>query len=659
LEQLAGLPGLVRMEAVAGRLRQEFVERLTVVFNESAPTKVQQAAIGAIRNVELKDLSGYLIDLVTTGDWPLRRAAWQACEQLGLQRTPGQRKTYVRACADQLDAVEQALYAETVVDRMRELNDGRLAILEQLATPDNLSLLLRQRFAFVVERWSRRWNERVATLLDGCVSQHAIATNVEPAAQVAWSVLRDEPADDSVAIGHWLAMFVGDDELASLAAAHRLVKCAKNVQVEEIRKLLERGTAFQAVTQPGETAPKEGGDSGAKSEKSQTGSPCYAWGRTGLFWSALALIVAATEDKSLVEPLDQLLRAWINRVTGREQVEAFANLITALHKFDAHRGNRMAAVASMVFESQRLDDTYAGQCPWRLLSESISLDWEDYEALLSAGDSDARAAVFRLNAYGGGITFVANRNISPVQLSEDAQQRFRERAEAEQDFAAQRLFANAIVECHAVTLLDWLVETATAPELAERGEPDFHFAYGLFVERYLAAFLRSIGYLTRRLFDDQQTAAAQPGIEALRRHQAAWLPVTDDSMPSPQTPTPTADSEPGAGPHRSIIIGLVTALGYLGDWEPLLTQLGSGEPWLHEAAQNVFKHWVPGPLSGSRGELETDLTAPTADGERERAALWMVQRLRRTDLPAEARSTLLTIKADLEQKLGRHILTNT
>ncbi len=96
-------------------------------------------------------------------------------------------------------------------------------------------------------------------------------------------------------------------------------------------------------------------------------------------------------------------------------------------------------------------------------------------------------------------------------------------------------------------------------------------------------------------------------------------------------------------PHRSIAVGLVTALGYLGDWEPILTQLGPGEPWLHKAARNVFEHWVPGPL------------AENPDGERQRAAEWITQRLRRADLPAEVRSTLNQIKADLEQKLGHHI----
>ncbi|MBC7816623.1 MAG: hypothetical protein IAG10_07025 [Planctomycetaceae bacterium] len=406
---------------------------------------------------------------------------------------------------------------------------------------------------------------------------------------------------------------------------------------------------------PDSSEPTAGVERQGGTEESQAGSLCYAWSRSGDFWSALSRIVAATEDQSLVEPLDQLLRTWIDHVTGREQVEAFANLVTALRELDSQRSNRTAAVADMVFVALRLDDTNAAQFPWRQLSSRISLDKEDYEALLSAGESDARAAVDRLNTFGCGITLAASEDGSPIKLSAEAQQRFRTRAEAEQDVVWQLRFARAAVKCHAVTLLDWLVETATAPELAEQEMRTFYDTYGLVVERYLTDFLRSIGYLTRRLLDDKQAAAAQPGIDALLRYQTAWLAVTEGSTPSPRTPTATADSEPDAAPHRSIIRGLVTALGYLGDWEPLLTQLGSGEPWLHDAARNVFKHWVPGPLSGKRDWLETHPTATTPDGEQERAALWIVQRLRCSDLHADVRTTLFTIKANLEQKLGHHV----
>jgi hypothetical protein len=96
---------------------------------------------------------------------------------------------------------------------------------------------------------------------------------------------------------------------------------------------------------------------------------------------------------------------------------------------------------------------------------------------------------------------------------------------------------------------------------------------------------------------------------------------------------------------RSIVVGLTTALGFLGDWEPILTHLGAGEPWMHQAAWNVSENWVPGPL------------AQEPEGERERAVRWINRRLRaETDLPKEVRTTLSRIKDSLESKIGRHIV---
>jgi hypothetical protein len=93
------------------------------------------------------------------------------------------------------------------------------------------------------------------------------------------------------------------------------------------------------------------------------------------------------------------------------------------------------------------------------------------------------------------------------------------------------------------------------------------------------------------------------------------------------------------------VVGLTTALGFLGDWEPILTHLSAGEPWMHEAAQNVFENWVPGPL------------AREPEGERERAVHWINRRLRANpELPTAVRSTLSRIKDSLESKIGRHIV---
>ena len=105
----------------------------------------------------------------------------------------------------------------------------------------------------------------------------------------------------------------------------------------------------------------------------------------------------------------------------------------------------------------------------------------------------------------------------------------------------------------------------------------------------------------------------------------------------------------GEEPHSSIIHGLTVALGYLGEWEPILIHLVPGKPWRHEAAKNVFEHWVPGPV---------EVIKPRdPDQEPERAAQWIAGRLGDSDLnlSREVRTTYAEILEQLEEKLGRHV----
>jgi hypothetical protein len=96
---------------------------------------------------------------------------------------------------------------------------------------------------------------------------------------------------------------------------------------------------------------------------------------------------------------------------------------------------------------------------------------------------------------------------------------------------------------------------------------------------------------------------------------------------------------------RSIVVGVTTGLGYIGEWQPILIHLGPEEPWMHEAAKNVFRHWVPTPLSDASEEKQLS-----------QAAAWIARRLRdRSDLSPQVRSTLEQIKDELEIRLGRHI----
>ena len=179
------------------------------------------------------------------------------------------------------------------------------------------------------------------------------------------------------------------------------------------------------------------------------------------------------------------------------------------------------------------------------------------------------------------------------------------------------------VRIQAVELLPWLIDLAHAPEMAQEQDDVYHYQYGMIKERYLSDILRAIGYLARILLDRKRADEASLAIAFLGERYATLRP----------------DEE------RSIIVGLTTGLGYIGDWEPILTHLGPGEPWMHQAAQNVFEYWVPTPLKKT-----------STKKQREEGAIWIARRLRdRLDLAPQVRSTLERIKDGLEMQLGRHI----
>ena len=128
---------------------------------------------------------------------------------------------------------------------------------------------------------------------------------------------------------------------------------------------------------------------------------------------------------------------------------------------------------------------------------------------------------------------------------------------------------------------------------------------------------RALGYLARRQVDGKAGTDVEPVVDLLRRFEQS-----DD---------------------RSIVLGAVTGLAYLGDWRAVLRQLGAKESYLHKVAQNVFEYWVPGPLTATADDLK--------------GAARFVGRALRDDatLHPDARDTLGEIKEQLVQKLGYYV----
>jgi hypothetical protein len=628
IEELARLPGQVRFEAITDKLREEFRVSLGQVFEEPASEPVQRAAINAVVQVKLNQLAEFLTDLVREGEWPLRKAAWEALGKLGQTRTPRLRQTYTTACEERLESLETELYAETVTDCMSELNRERVAILQQIADPSKLELLLQRRFAYIPKGWSwSNWDDSVAKTLTelACEVSPNLVAATGSHCDTAWKILAEQETD----IPRWTEVFEAANAPVSsplsgldcLAAAHRLVAVAKDVPEDWLRRQLESVLAeVESSENFAETCP-------------------------ALWLSALAQIVGQSEMESLFEPLDRLIRELIGRVCSRDEVEAFCNLCVALSKLDSKAVDRILAVAFCIFWTEREHEMHhPALFPWSFSGSNFSLTDADYEALLLSGElNEARAAVYRLQGYGSGISRLAERGSSPTKLSTEALERLVRLARDETNFVWQDSIAKAAVKCHAVGLLPWLLETGRRSEFLERTYNLFATTHGKIEECYLADSLRSIGYLTRFTLDQNNQAESaedppprQPAVDAIAelRERHAEL---------------ERQLAAGEEPHRSIIRGLTVALGYLGEWEPILTHLGPGEPWQHEAAKNVFEHWVPGPV---------EVISPRdPEGEHERAAQWIADRLSDANLglSPDVRTTYAEILEQLEEKLGRHV----
>jgi hypothetical protein len=578
IERLAAMPGQARFEPVEKKIGGELQNSLESIFDqpdktdqtgltdESGSGKVIEAGIAAVAKVGLKELSYYLHEILKEGEWHLQRAAWKAIEKLGLSIPPKLRKSFVETCKNRLSQTEAELYEECVISRMDALNDERIEIMQHLADPQYLDILLKRRFAFGIE-------DRMKKIIDRLPDE-----TPPKEAEAAWEILKN-PGDD---IESWLKNLSAKDDLSAFAAAHMLA--ASKADDEQIIRL------FNEKMHPSRLM-------------------------------AAAGIVSKDSGEALADAIDALLRELMETVEGKEGEEACASLAKALTSIGEKRGNRTAAVVNMILINRRGGKTKSENFPWSKANSDIFLDTEDYEALILQAGDDLKTAVYRLQAYGSGIQHAANYDSFPNKLDEKAQKAFVAGAEAEQDSLWQCCYARAAVKTQSLDLLPWLLNLSKDKTLTESQYEIWNNQFGLIIERLIADIFRTIGYISRLCIDkdpkDEVAAKALPMLqEGLAR-------LTSDD-------------------HPSIRNGICTGLGYLGEWRPILENLGAEEPWMHEAAENVFKHWLE--------------KVPKRTLEREKAAIWIAGRLRDTpDLPPRVRSTLETIKERLEIEIGHHV----
>jgi hypothetical protein len=455
IHRLAGALGNERVEQRQRNLRNDLVVALKRVLEEPAPAEVRRAAVDAAVRVRLTALSQYVTELVDDSEpWLLAHRAYQALLELGVAPGPKLQARYTRLCHTRLPETEQELYAASTKAEIATLQAERVAILQQLAEPANLELLLRRRFALGIA-------DQVGPILDQVIE---LPGDVPVAAQPAWAVLRDPLAPGPRPLESLLRLLADADALTAVAATHRILDADEDLSGDEVIALLDPDLASAKL--------------------------CALAALLREYWYE-DLFEARHLDRA-----EQVVRTLADTVESPDAIEALACLVEAIQVLDEERGQRLAAVVDYRLGA-RDDITRANQFPWIVTDLESALGPEDYQTLLAGDAADVAVAIRQLASFGSWYLKRAL-PVEPVRLDDEVMALLNVAAVDYDDPSDQRDFACAAAEVAAVGLLPWLLDIVDAPGLAETFT-NYDDTFVPYQESDRAAVLEAIGYLARRL----------------------------------------------------------------------------------------------------------------------------------------------------------------
>lgn len=595
LQSAAGMLSEVRFEALSERLRNELTQALRNVLEQPGPEELEVAVIETIGRAGLLGLSYYLGDRVQGGSWPVRRAAIEASRLLNIVLPQGQRESWLNACVGRLKTLEKEIYNETVVERMKRLNGERCMLLGEIADGNpalGLQLLLERRLHVGI-------SSEVGRLV-GITVQRVSETNLaDESMRAALKLLQCRGTGSQSMKQKILKALTSVDDRLVAAASHVAEQYIALFASDDLRPLLT------AQLRPAQIA-------------------------------ALAAVLSAKGEANLATRLEEVARELMALVHGPEMLEAFSVLCLALHSLHHTTGGRIGILADWMFSELRRTKVHPERYPWAYVNGEFTGSQICGDMLVAGGD-EAIAAVYHLSNLGGGILRNAGRDAPHFVVSGEVRAQFFWLAKTAHVPRVKYRFARAAVATRATELLPWLLRVAEDPRLVRETTVIRSTEYGLSKEPYLAHVVRAIGYLATEAMGraaELNTLLRPIGIDIeqsdreLRRGRAAmkWLLQRYHRRARKKDPP-------------EITRALATALGYVGIWEPLLTHLGAGHPWMHDAALNVFDFWVPKPPMGA--------------AERERALEWINGRLR-NNLSPSVRTTLGKLREKVAISLGHY-----
>lgn len=613
LKTLSKMTSQKRFVPVSNEIKQELEHCLEIIFNQSEPIEIKFHAIEFVVATKMTGLSSFLLELLREEDWSLQKAAWEACKKLSLKFTPSQKQSYMQSCLDRLPKTEKKLFSEKDDIEVKKLNEERIYILNQLTQIEFLPQLLIRRFDIGL-------SNKIKPLIDVIIDKEG---DVPEEAQTAFSILKEPLIEQPAQIDRWFNTMKKDDMLAANAAAHRIELLGDKIPESKLEELIDREIALKLFDKTAE-------------------------------------LIKASRNKNLIKPLDELISEMINNLSFNDNEGlTILYLVNALSSLDGKIGLK----AYFQFKSSFIIELFPILRAYSILTQSSPpSSISDTDEIIAKSIKNEKLNFDALLYWdtnflltGGTHHSFMNQNLNNVCdiITETLKQcdakviRVKTNiallAAIKKDFSSMAKIMRYVEESKVSPgplEFNGLDEKQLDGEDKERKlEMEIKFfihriindeyrilrddSFGKIEEHSLAIIFRVIGFLARESIKQQNEDIAGKALKFLENYYSK-LPHNI---------------------HRSITVGLTTALGYMGKWEPILSHLDSGEPWMHKAVENIFKYWVP--------------QIPEGKAERERAAIWIVNYIKTQDnLPANVRSTLEILLETLEREIGHHVLAS-
>ncbi|WP_146060298.1 hypothetical protein [Amycolatopsis sp. CA-128772] len=311
--------------------------------------------------------------------------------------------------------------------------------------------------------------------------------------------------------------------------------------------------------------------------------------------SVLLIAAAAVRSPATVEHAASLVAELAEEETG-ERIEGLAALAHAVVKADPAIGFRASRDAARRLRDRAVPARL--HWPWTTMLAHTRPGPEELDVLLAAGDSRAIADV------AAACTTFDGAPADAVELGEAARRFLVTDRSGEPVVRALALCAAGLAEG-----LPEIAGLLADRSLGATASTVSSGRYGLVELAPLAEILPAYGLLARR------SGGADAAIRAL------------------------ADVDP-AGLHSSVAHGKAIALGYLGDWVPVVEAAPGDAGWMDSATRHILRHWVPGPAT------------PAGLSEPDAIASWLKQRLADTALRAGPRSLTEQLLFEVERRRG-------